>query len=64
MNEYQKSFMKVIENQCSLNQFNVPYEQWFATFKDSNFNMKQLYELFCLGFEEGKKSILSKINIR
>ena len=55
MNEYQKAFMEVIEHKCSLNQFNVPYKTWIETFKDAKFSIKDLYELFCLGYSEGSR---------
>lgn len=58
--EYQKCFIDCIENHFSKNSFGLPYAKFCKHFKDANFSIEDIYEMFCLGIDYGSNVIKIK----
>ena len=54
LNVYQKAFVEAVEATIGNG---LPYEKFISVFKDATFSMRQLYEMFCVGYDMGKESL-------
>lgn len=59
--EYQKCFIDCIEKHFSKNNFlGFPYAIFCKHFKDAEFSIEDIYEMFCLGIDYGSNVIKPK----
>lgn len=59
--EYQKRFIDCIEKHFSKNSFfGFPYTEFCKFFKDAEFSIEDIYEMFCLGIDYGSNAIKIK----